>query len=186
MKGKPAFRMMVFLALLLFAVAPGKLIAQEEVSGPLPQFVASFHAPADVLRPTGLQAADRKEPLVAGLLSWLFPGLGNFYAGNSGHGVRHVIIEVAGLGLLVAGAAQNTDPNSLEVQGGGLIIAGLVVVVVNGVWSIFSSIKDVETYNRRAAGGRPGAALDVGPVFRVLSGDDGAPRAGLEVVRLTF
>ena len=98
----------VGLALLVSAVAPLTLVAQQEPSERTPQFVASFRVSADVLGSASAQA-DRKEPLVAGLLSWVFPGLGNFYAGQAGHGWRHIGIEVVGLGVLIAGAVQNAD-----------------------------------------------------------------------------
>jgi len=68
---------------------------------------------------------------------------------------------------------------------------GWMVIIVNGVWSILSSVEDVTEYNRRAAAAPDGAALDVRPVFRVLPGGGGPltpsiSRAGLEVVRPRF
>jgi hypothetical protein len=97
---------------------------------------------------------------------------------------------VVGLGVLIAGASQVANDPAGE-EGAGLVVTGLVVVLANGVWSIFSAIKDAENYNRRAAGGRDGASLELRPVFRVLAAggmplDGAAPRAGLEVGRVTF
>lgn len=142
----------VGLVLLVIAAAPGAFAAQEQPS----------------------QLADRKEPWLAARLSRRFPGLGNFYAGERGHGWRHVGIAVAGLGLFGTGVAQQFD-DPRAGNGWALIVTGLVVSGGNAAWAVSSSIADVERYNHRAS-------LKLRPALRVLP----AARAGLEVGRLTF
>lgn len=53
------------------------------------------------LEPFGSEqrAAGEKSSVLAGVLSWLvFPGIGSYYAGNSGHGTRHVLVAVGSIG----------------------------------------------------------------------------------------
>ncbi len=79
------------LLLLALVLIPMALTAQEsERLFPVP--VASL---ADVVPGTVSltlpQSSGGKSAAVAGLLNALvFPGIGNFYAGNNGHGWRHV------------------------------------------------------------------------------------------------
>jgi TM2 domain-containing membrane protein YozV len=122
------------------------------------------------------QAADRKDPLVAGLLSWFIPGLGSFYAGRSGHGVRHVVIHVVALGAVIAGVVSSADAaagsgiNADESRDEVLIIGGTAVLLLNGIWSIITAVGDANAYNRGT--GRPGrvvGSLYVDPSVRALS-----------------
>jgi len=90
-----------------------------------------------------------KSPFLAGALSGLlFPGLGSFYAGNSGHGVRHVAIAgVALVGFIVGGF-----DDDCEVLGDGsgctLLFTSFGVYVVNWGWSIVVGVSDANDYNR--------------------------------------
>lgn len=152
-----------------------------------PYDLASNAFPADAA-----QAADRKDPLVAGILSWIFPGIGSFYAGNSGHGVRHVLIEVGGFGLLIAGVAAAEDEilSTGDIQEGseGLLIAGVAVLLVNGVWSIIAAVGDANAHNRGGGGGRGGLGFEserwVAPSGTSLEGAE--PRVKVRLARLTF
>ena len=175
-----------------FGLAP--LAAQAQTSGqpefPQPVMVLSAGAPADLS--SVLLQGGGKSPAVAALLNaLLLPGVGNFYAGNSGHGLRHLLLHVGGIGVVVVGAAAASD----EILTGGTIdegsvavlYVGLGIVTVNWVWSIFSGISDAN-----AAGGR---SASLGPRLRTLSVSSPtlqalapaqARRVGLEVVRIGF
>ena len=172
------------LVLSFFLLAPGVLTAQQDRAEWPSPWVASLETPADVIGLAELQGAVHKEPIIAGVLSWLLPGLGSFYADNSKHGVRHLIIEGVGLVVFIAGAAMENDKAG---SGDGLIIAGYTVFIVNGVWSIITAVQDANAFNNRKGAG----PLEVRPAIRRLVGGGGpltpaASRAGLEVVRLTF
>lgn len=140
-----------------------------------------------------LQAVDRKDPLVAGILSWLIPGLGSFYAGNSGHGVRHLVIAVGGYALLVAGAASD---DCLYGDSCGLLYAGAGVIVVNAVWGIVTAVGDANAHNRGAGAARPGrvvGSLYVEPNIVGLSKQSAPSQAlrpvqssGLQLLRVEF
>jgi len=138
----------------------------------------------------GADGVDRREPLLAGLLSfWILPGLGSFYAGNGAHGVRHVAIEMGGSAAMVFGAL-----------GGdwSLIYAGLGGIVVNRIWSCATAVNDATAHNRGSGaqrlGGRVVGGVFVDPEARVLGsrvvGRDGVvrsvPRLGLRLLSLRF
>jgi hypothetical protein len=151
---------------------------------PLPQPIARYSPP-------DLQAPDRKSPFAAALLSWFVPGVGSFYAENTGHGIRHVAIHLGGLGFLALQLAAEfpTSNSAANVAG------GVSVVVLNGIWSIITALGDANAYNRRAAGtvgARLGATLDFVPTVGLtefplpVSGSSGRTAAVIRIGRVTF
>ncbi len=101
----------------------------------------------------------RKNPTTAGLLSGtclLFPvlpcGLGSFYAGNAGHGWRHLGIGVASYGVMVAGYVSGNCSNfGCEPEGAGLavLVVGAIGYTANAVWSIIVAGDDARAHNQR-------------------------------------
>jgi len=144
------------------------------------------------------QAAGRKEPVVAGLLSWIVPGVGSFYAGNNRHGAIHLGVGVGSLIAMVAGAAaavETVDINTGEVSGGGLglLVVGYLVYVVNDVWSIFTAVFDANRHNTGSSGGRVVGELYLAPEVRGVGSAMSSPetgasgsRLGLQVLKLRF
>jgi hypothetical protein len=76
------------------------------------------------------------------------PGLGSFYAGNTGHGVRHLAIGLVSGGVAVGGVAACWHMDCSD-GAGLLMIGGMVAYAVNAVWSVFVGIADAHAYNRR-------------------------------------
>jgi hypothetical protein len=150
----------------------------------------------------GPAPAVRKDPLTAGLLSWLLPGVGSLYAGNSRHGVRHLVIEAGALVVTVIGAAQAVE--SVDCSGyycttdsgsWTLYLIGLGGMVGNSVWSIFTAVGDANTHNRAVAPGarQPGrvvGSLYIDPQIRVLgsqaAGTGTRTSFGFQVGRVAF
>jgi NADH:ubiquinone oxidoreductase subunit 6 (subunit J) len=181
----------VTMAGILAAAAPALAQAQGASSAPLVgpriELAQAYYlaTPATYDSMLVAQQADRKDPLVAGILSWIIPGLGSFYAGNSGHGVRHIVIYAGAVVLLFVGAAQaaeEIDPFTGEVDEGSFALMGaaLVVLVANSIWAIITAVGDANAYNRGT--GRPGrvvGSLYLDPAVRVL-GSNGLRAAGVQ------
>ena len=113
------------------------------------------------------QAVDHKEPVVAGVLSWLIPGLGSFYAGNSKHGVIHLGVHLGAFVLYVVGLASAVDTIDSygNVSSGSFALAGisLIAILVNDVWSIFTAVGDANAHNGGATPGRVVGELNLAP-----------------------
>ena len=156
-------RWMVLVAIAI--LMPGKIWAQE----------ANSTATVVVL--------NEKSPTTAGLLSGLvFPGAGSFYAGNSGHGVRHLAIGL----LAAAGLTVGSDNCSIVFDTGHnscrLFWASLGVGVVNLVWSITTASGDAKEYNRVQ---RVQHGVELAPeVVAIRVG--GRTAVGLQVAQLRF
>ncbi len=173
------------IALGMMALAPTRqvMMAQGPRSGGvIVDLVAAKEAP-------NAPKASSKSPAVAGILSWLlFPGVGSYYAGNSGHGTRHVLLAVGSIAAIVAGVAQTGDYGDYTSAGSALILGGVVAYVANDIWGILTAIHDAERHNEAA-----GLSSVVKPELRVLTAAgpkavwSPAPlRLGLQVVRLSF
>lgn len=156
--------------------------------------VAPSAAPADA---TMVQAAGEKNAVVAGVLSWIVPGLGSFYAGNSRHGAIHLGLHVVFFGVMIAGIGSafedcltSTDP-TCGTGGAGTFYAGFVGTLVNGVWSIFTAVKDANTANKPAGAARD-ADFSFAPAVtnlrsvQVLPNSTPEHRLGVQVLRLAY
>jgi hypothetical protein len=128
------------------------------------------------------QSSGEKNPTVAALLNaLLLPGIGNFYAGNVGHGFRHVGLGVGGTALLVAGLAECAEFSCDDSNAGqALAVAGLIVITGNWVWSIFSGIADAN-----AAGGSSGPGGSMASIIQPQLVPT-TNRLGLQLLRFTF
>ena len=125
-----------------------------------------------------------KSGFLAGALSGLvFPGLGSFYAGNNGHGTRHVVIAAVAIGGLAAGGGDCFVLGSLGLNDPDEdctltnIAAG--VYLANWVWAIVVGVNDASDYNRALNT----AGVQVAPQFvAIRSGGQGT--TGLQLLRL--
>lgn len=154
--------------------------------------------------PRTQSAASTKSPALAAALSFMIPGAGSYYAGNSAHGMRHLLILGAGVGVWTMGAAiwaTNTvddclsgDCDSSNDAGDVLMAVGVGALVANQIWSIATAIKDAEDYNRAHTNVSAQAAGDLRlePVVRVArvgntdpkSSGRLEPRFGLQLIRV--
>ena len=121
----------------------------------------SLYRPNLVQQPTPLQADDavryvyiqpEKSPALAGILSYLFPGAGQFYYGNNHQGWTDLTEHVACLVLMNGGKqlySYTYESNSeLAIYGLGMFVVGGVWGIVNQVCSIVDAVKGTKAYNR--------------------------------------
>lgn len=130
------------------AVEPARPLVSRSASSR----VASFDAPVQ-------QAADRRDPTLAGIMSFIIPGVGSFYAGNSGHGLRHLGIHL-GSYVLIGAAAASCDYDCSS--NAGMVGLGALALLANDVWSIFVAVNDAKAHNG-AAPGRVVGSLHLSP-----------------------
>lgn len=147
--------LMVPIAIALLISAPAQLVAQED-------------------KPGGRDSG------VAALLSLAVPGLGSFYAGNSGHGLRHAAIAGSSVAFTFAGLSSC----ELGILGGpseaeGCVVAGLsaLVFVGNWIWGAATAASDAKEYNRN---------LQLAPRLVAFNSPQGSPVVGVELVRFRF
>lgn len=142
-------------------------------------------------------SAGHKSPLLAGVLSYLLPGTGSFYAGNSRHGVRHLAIAAGAMTLAVStgcGSDQGWGDFGCPNRGRGtLFLVGLAAYGVNAIWSIVTAVEDADAHNAPTGPGpqtgRVVGSLYVDPQIRILgtrSGTATKAALGLQVGRLAF
>ena len=167
-------RQSLILVLSLAAAAP-RLEAQRITA-------SAFDAAA---RPDVTALAARKSPTLAALLSWfIFPGVGSYYAGNSSHGTRHLLIGIATLAPTIALLATcdsdgfcDFDHDAARLS---LTIALAAGFVANEAWSILVAISDAEKANEAAG-------VSLAPAVLGLSAPAaGPPGIGVRLVRVTF
>ena len=123
-----------------------------------------------------------KSPITAGLLSgFVLPGAGSFYAGNSGHGIRHLAIAVvSGVGIQAGsdncGLVFSSPDDNCTLLG---ISAG--VFIINWIWSITTGVSDAKEYNLKARQ----EGLQVKPELVAIR-SDGETTIGLQLLRFGF
>ena len=135
-----------------------------------------------------------KSPVLAAGLSLVLPvvfvnGIGSYYAGNSGHGTRHLLIGFGSAGLMLAGLSSCDDGfNNCSAEWVGGI--GAVAYLGNWLWGTITAGLDAGEYNRRQSETR---AARLEPGFKILTAFTLSPstaperhRLGLQVARLAF
>ena len=145
----------------------------------------------DLIGPT-VQQPGEKSTWLAGLLSFFIPfGTGSFYAGNSSHGVRHLVIGGTALAGTLVGLAIACD-DGLEYcneNNGGFWVAGgfALVWAGNWVWGTIVAVNDAKAYNRQLAevGFAPGLKM-LAPVWTATHGTVSSPAVGIQLVQITF
>jgi hypothetical protein len=89
---------------------------------------------------TGAPAYRRKSPFLAWFLSWLYPGIGQFYNGQAGKGIAMTAVATGGFGLCIA-AVQKEDDNLGAI--GALVLTGVAL------WSMIDAPVSAGKINRR-------------------------------------
>ena len=159
----------------------------------LPTAVAAQDRDAIDLHPVAVEVQQRqseKSPALAALLSWLaFPGVGSYYAGNSAHGTRHVVVGAVSLGGAIAllATCENDGFCDFDHDAARLTVTiGLgVTYVVNSVWSIITAVNDAEDFNLRLTSGQASFATALTVLPR---GSGGAlpSRLAIRIARVAF
>ena len=143
-----------------------------------------------IIRPAGVgfqEESGRKSTFLAGFLSLYVPGAGSFYAGNKGHGYRHLlVVPAASVSLFLIGVGMG----EAGVVPGYL---GFAALLANWPWSVVTAVRDANEHNRPAASTGAAAQLFdhvyVEPRLRLLRGDSGfggGTRVELRLVRVRF
>jgi hypothetical protein len=87
-----------------------------------------------------------KSPVVAGFLSFLMPGVGSFYAGNSTHGFVHLGVVMGSALVTMATCGQGKDAPC-----GGVSTLATLVILVNWPWSVVTAVRDARAAGNRAS-----------------------------------
>ena len=109
---------------------------------------------------TNSTAMSERSPLVAGLLSWLLPGGGQFYNGQSKKGWGDLLTGVGGYVVYGIGAGMVAGSYSYDYYDGDyyydessytagclFMVAGGVTILVNGICSIVDAVKSAKQIN---------------------------------------
>lgn len=114
------------------------------------------------------EAGDPYNPGVAGLCSFLIPGLGQMLSGEAGRGVGFLASEI-GFGIIYASGVSKAvetveyDYNgNSTAQGGGAILIGLAGMLVVDIWSIVDAVH-VAKVNDMAWRDRPRSSVNIEP-----------------------
>lgn len=94
----------------------------------------------------------RKSPIIAGTLSALLPGGGQFYNGDIEKGVRHLMIFAAGAyGLMASRTMTDYDSSTSSAIGPVIMVVFLSALEANLIWSIVDAAKTANKRNLSAA-----------------------------------
>jgi hypothetical protein len=125
--------------------------------------------PAAALNP---RPVSRKDPLLAGVLSWSCWGLGHFYAQEYTRGSLFALADLAYKGLLVGlvikisekygKGDQRVSWSRLEGGDRALVIGYLASWIGLSLWSALDAAGYAEAYNARRTGGPRFGWLDAG------------------------
>lgn len=101
---------------------------------------------------------ERKDPFIAGVLSWSWSGLGQFYTQNYRKGSAFLLADIAGKGLLVYmlfDLSEQYSRNDEDVswsdinRGDQLIVIGLICsIFINRVLSVVDAVNSAHEFNR--------------------------------------
>lgn len=102
---------------------------------------------------------DRKDPFIAGVLSWVWPGLGQFYTQDYGAGSLFLLADLVQKGLLVYGAFYYSDKYSssdnkvvrwqdMHGRDQTIIIGYVFSVLLLKVYCVVDAVYSAERYNR--------------------------------------
>lgn len=94
------------------------------------------------------QEGDRYNPTTAAILSFLIPGVGQMYAGETGRGFSQLIPSLVLTGLTIAGISENNSTSNISCSGNtcesdgsgqGLIVLGLLGSLTMSIYSILDA-----------------------------------------------
>ncbi len=140
-----------------------------------------------------LQQPGEKSTWLAGILSFFIPfGTGSFYAGNTGHGIRHLVIGGTSFTGMMVGwaiACEDWSEGYCDEDSAGWYVAGgfALVYLGNWIWGTVAAVSDASAYNRRLAevGFAPEFKM-LAPVRTVVHGASSTPTLGLQLFQVPF
>jgi len=177
-------RAWLFGVLLLVPLATA---AAQETAAPAYAALSSTSAAPLVGPPATLS---RKSPTLAGILSWLvWPGVGSYYAGNSGHGTRHLLIQVAAVGAAIPLLVTCDNDGFCDFEHDAVRLSAVIglgaIALGNSIWSILTAVNDAEARNAQV----DAATVSFHPNLRPLVASAGPVRAtslGIGLVTVRF
>lgn len=90
-------------------------------------------------------AMSERSPFVAGLLSWILPGAGQFYNGQSSKGWGDLGLHIGSYAIMGIGSTLLVEGE--EEAGSIFLVAGSVTLFVNGICSIVDAAKSAKRIN---------------------------------------
>ena len=90
------------------------------------------------------QVGDRYNPGLCGAASFLFPGLGQIVAGETGRGLAFAGAYVGSAVVYSVGAIMLSNQ---DMQGAGTVIIGIGGMIGVGIWSIVDAVKVAKVNN---------------------------------------
>lgn len=142
----------------LFILATSDITQREDV--PLAQQMAAATSTQIDAQSQVVYVKQKKEPGLAGFLSFLIPGIGQFYYGNNHAGLIDLGEALASDAMIIGGylscginALRYQETGRLMYQskaetGAYICIAGTVWSLINGIWSIVDAVKGTMAVNR--------------------------------------
>jgi hypothetical protein len=141
---------------------------------------------AGAARAQSLPDTGFKSPTVAGVTSYLLPGVGSWYAGNEHHARVHGAIAL-GLGLTGMLTSAGSDCYDMCIPPTLLGAVFFFGYVTNDIWSIVTAVRDAHSRNDRTEQLRS-ARVDFTPALRLAApaGDATRSRLDVQLLRATF
>ena len=139
------------IVLLLLVVPVYAQQAETKLSDALFYEQVSNYQPANIQAQNNIVFVSRKDPFIAGALSFLITGLGQVYNGEYTKGLLHFTVAVSGYTLYFLALEDNYyyygwwDPDKDDTIG----IAGLIVGFGTAVWSVIDAPISANRINRR-------------------------------------
>jgi hypothetical protein len=135
-------------------------------------------------------APSRKSPTLAAILSWLvWPGVGSYYAGSSGHGTRHLLIGVGAMGAAIPLAVTCDSDGFCDFEHDAVRLSALIglgaVWLGNSIWSIITAVNDAEQRNARVDAGTVSFNPNLQPLVASVGGVQ-ATSLGIGLVTVRF
>ncbi len=101
------------------------------------------------------QYGDPNNPMIAGLSSFILPGLGQVLCGETARGMAFFGGSMACMGVSVVGMLQNMESNNffdennnvVDTKGFGLMLAGVLGYFIVDVWSVFDAVNVAKVNN---------------------------------------
>ena len=103
---------------------------------PAPPYASSYPLPYPPPHPPAVVVVGRKEPALAGVLSWLLPGLGQFYSGRVGPGVGFLVAYLLNLPFVVFL---------------GILVVPVLVSLAIVAWAVIDGVLGAQRRNREVA-----------------------------------
>lgn len=105
-----------------------------------------------------------KSPFLAGVLSWVIPGVGSFYAGNNRHGWVHLLVFAGSIALLASSHRCAVGPSNPDQficpENAATVTVAFGVMEVDDIWSIFTAVSDAKKTRTQKPGPSGGDSAD--------------------------